>query len=148
MLILSAGTDPVFGLPGFSAARYAARIVAGRARSCTGPLHAVDYPITGTENVIRSAANDQELGVALQELPSYLQARGHDTAFIAKVLKEVRPDNVGRAATARERAQQVRQIGHETIKQVRRGFDSGCPATNLMSIEDLRQKYDPEVAFS
>lgn len=103
-----------------------------------------ESPITGTEQVIRSAANDQELGVALQELPSYLQARGHDTAFIAKVLKEVRPDDVGVAAAKRDKAQQVRQIGHQTIKQVRRGFETWCPASHLMSIKAVAD-YDPEV---
>jgi hypothetical protein len=117
---------------------------AGRiARRQLDYVERAESPVTATQKILKSAATDQELGVALQELPSWLEARGHPVDFISEVLKEVRPDDVGAAAVKRDKGFQVRDIGHQTIKQVRRGIETGTPAQHLMPIKAVAD-YDPE----
>jgi hypothetical protein len=101
-----------------------------------------ESPVAATQKILESAATDQELGVALQELPSWLEARGHPVDFIPQVLNEIRPD-VAEAVVKRDKANQVKQIGLESIKQVRRGIDSGTPAAHLFPVDKVR-KYNPD----
>jgi hypothetical protein len=84
---------------------------------------------------------DSELGVALQEVPSYLEVNGLATDFIEQVLAERCPEIADKAARLRK-AQQTSAIGRETIRKVREGVRTATPPHVLMKAEDLA-KYDP-----
>lgn len=105
-------------------------------------LSHADSPVAAAQHLIENASNPQELGVILQEVPSWLESRGHSAAFIPQVVARVRPD-VAEAATKRQKAQQAAEIGRQTIAQVRRGIDTACPAKHLMIADKVRQ-YDPD----
>lgn len=101
-----------------------------------------ESPILAAQQLIESAGTPQELGVVLQEVPSWLEARGHGTDWLPSKLAEVQPD-VAQAATKRRKAHQARDLGLTTIAQVRRGIDTACPVTHLMPADRV-SKYDPE----
>ncbi len=105
-------------------------------------LSHADSPVAAARQIIESA-KAEELGVVLEEVPNWLEARGHPTNWVPGVLADTVPE-VAAAATKRQKANQARDIGLTTIGQIRRCIDGACPASNLMSADDVRN-YDPEV---
>jgi hypothetical protein len=86
---------------------------------------------------------DAELGVALQEIPSYLEANQVPTEFVEDILKDRCPEVAAKAAKL-WKASQVRAIGHETAVQISRGIRTAAPPHVLMKPERVR-KYDPQM---
>jgi hypothetical protein len=104
-------------------------------------LEHAESPTSAAQALLENA-KPAELGVLLEEIPGWLESRNQPTGFIPKVVASIRPD-VAEAVIKRDKANQVNQIGHQTIKQIRRGLETGTPAAHLMPVS-LVQKYDPE----
>lgn len=102
----------------------------------------VTSPAVAAQQLIGDVSDD-ELGVIVDEVPRWLANRGHDTSFIPTVLERRDPE-LGKAATRRQKSDQVEQIAKQTATQIEIGIQSGCPARHLMSSEDVR-RYDPDV---
>jgi hypothetical protein len=101
-----------------------------------------DSPVTAAQRLIETAPNAEELAVILQEVPSWLESRGHPTGWVPEVVAGNVPQ-VAEALTKREKARQTAVIGKQTIEQVRRGIDTATPASHLMPADKLSQ-YGPE----
>jgi hypothetical protein len=104
-------------------------------------LENADQKQVAAQEII-SNCPDAELGVALQELPSYLEANQLPADFIEQVLRTRCPEVADKAARLRK-AKQANIIGRETIRQVRAGIRNAAPPSVLMKPEDV-EKYDPE----
>lgn len=84
---------------------------------------------------------EEELGVALQEVPAYLESNNLTTDFIEPVLAERMPDVADKAARLRK-AKQATAIGKQTARQIREGIRAAAPAHVLMDPKHIA-KYDP-----
>lgn len=89
-----------------------------------------------------SDAKPEELGVVLQEIPSWLETRGFPTDFIEPVLAGKCPDVAEKVASLRK-AQQAAAIGRQTVNQIRTGIRNNSPAKHLMTPEQVA-RYDPD----
>ena len=103
-------------------------------------LNNADKPVTAARQLV-SDARPEELGVMLQEIPSWLESRKHPTDFIEQILADKCPEVADKAARLRK-ARQASAIGRETIRRVREGIRTAAPPSVLMKSEDLA-KYDP-----
>jgi hypothetical protein len=93
-----------------------------------------------------SEAKPDELAIALQEVPSWLEARGHDASWVPSVLAERVPDVSDKAERLRK-AKQISMIGQATIEKVRSGLRSSNPP-NVMLDRDVISKCDPAAGQS
>lgn len=103
-------------------------------------LEHADQKQVAAQEII-SNCPDTELGVALQEVPAYLESNNLGTDFIAEVLKDRCPEIADKAARLRK-AQQASAIGHQTAKQIREGIRNAAPPHVLMDPKYLAV-YDP-----
>lgn len=78
----------------------------------------------------------------MQELPSYLESRGHPTDFLQELVARKYPD-VAEAHERMRRADQFSVIGRQTALAIRNGIKAAAPPRVLLSPHDAR-KYDPE----
>jgi hypothetical protein len=104
-------------------------------------VKAAPSAVSAAQQILESCP-DQELAVALQEIPSWLQSNGHPTDFVETVLRERCPD-IAEKAEVKRKAEAAAIIGHQTALQIRKGVQSGSPARVLMKRDDVR-KYDPD----
>jgi hypothetical protein len=95
----------------------------------------------GKAQKLIASANRDELGVLLQELPSYLEALGHPTDWIDPAVGQAVPE-YAKAASQLKKAKQALTIAQYNAKSLRTSFDSGRSSSVLT---DARN-YDPDAA--
>ena len=86
-------------------------------------------------------ASGEELAVILQEVPSWLENRGHPTDFVSKIVARSQPA-VTEQAEKLTKAKQASVIGRTTASTIRNGIRKGQPPRHLMALGDVA-KYDP-----
>jgi hypothetical protein len=85
-------------------------------------------------------ADREQLGVLLQELPSYLEAHGHTSDWIDTAVGQVAPE-YARATKQHQKARQALTIAEYNAKSLRASFANGRSSSVLT---DPRQ-YDPDM---
>lgn len=110
-----------------------AALIAGRT---VDHLEHAESPVAAFQKLV-DRASDDEIGSVVKNAESWLDARGHDTSFIPRVIARRLPE-VADEASKRQRAHQLRDIGVTTVEQVRRGISQGSPVTHLMPIDTVR----------
>ena len=95
----------------------------------------------GKAQKLLAAADREQLGVLLQELPDYLEARGQTTSWIDNAVAQVVPE-YATAAKRHQRAQQALLITKSNAKKLREAFAKGDMGTVII-LTDSRG-YDPE----
>ena len=85
-------------------------------------------------------ADRTELGTLLQELPAYLEARGHTTEWIDAAVGQAVPE-YAQATKKHQKAKQAVTITEYNALSLRKSFAEG---RSMSIITDARQKYDPD----
>jgi len=118
----------------------AAELRAGRYWDRTRPLldNAKEGAVAKAQNLI-AAADREQLGVLLQELPAYLEARNYPTEWIDLAVGQAVPE-YSQAAARKKKAQQALTIAQYNAKSLRESFTNGYSSG---FITDGR-KYDPD----
>lgn len=97
-------------------------------------------PFTTAKELI-SAASREELGVLLQELPAYLQARGIPAEWIDHHVATVVPE-YGDSVRRHQRAQKALAIARHNAAVLRRTFTTGDPTAAVILVDG--RKFDPD----
>jgi hypothetical protein len=117
-----------------------ARWHAGRFWARTKSLldNAKEGPFGMAQRLI-ATADRTELGTLLQELPAYLQTRGHTTEWIDTAVGQVAPE-YARATKQLKTSKQALIIAEHNAQSLRRSFAEG---RSMSILADARQ-YDPD----
>jgi hypothetical protein len=97
--------------------------------------------VTNAARQALEQATPAELGVLLQEIPSYLESVGAPTDWVHKVVAAKAPE-VAKARCKLDAAKQARVLTHHGAKLVRDGIRNGHPPTQLHLLDP--SKYDPD----
>lgn len=118
----------------------AAELRAGRYWDRTKPLldNAKEGALAKAQNLITTADREQ-LGVLLQELPAYLEARNYPTEWIDAAIGQAVPE-YAQAAARNKKAQQALTIAQYNATSLRESFANGYSSG---FITDARN-YDPD----
>jgi hypothetical protein len=118
----------------------AAELRAGRYWSRTkGVLDASKEGAFAKAQTLIASADREQLGVLLQELPSYLEAHGHTSEWLDAAIGAVVPE-YALAAGQLKKARQARTIAEYNANTLRRSFAQGHSSS---VITDTRS-YDPD----
>jgi hypothetical protein len=90
-----------------------------------------------------AAANPDELSTAIEILPSHFP--GQDVSWMEADLRTINP-RLASAAKIRQKAEQSRQMVQWAAASVRKGFETGDPATQVSYLAKVVSKYDPDRA--
>jgi hypothetical protein len=93
----------------------------------------------GAAQKLIANADREQLGVLLQELPSYLQSRGHTSDWLDTAVGQVVPE-YAQAAKKHQKAKQALTIAEHNALSLRRSFDEG---RSISILTDARS-YDPD----
>ena len=104
-------------------------------------LSHADSPVAAAQHLIENASNPQELGVILQEVPSWLESRGHSAALS----RRLSPVSVRRCRGSDETAEGTTGSGNRSPdhRASSTRYRPACPAKHLMIPDKVRQ-YDPD----
>lgn len=98
------------------------------------------------QDLVNNASPD-ELGVLLQELPAYLEAKGHASDYLDTLVQEVAPE-YKRARRRADVARQALTIAEANAKKLRNRYQNTLPGdfrnqgTRVITYE---QRYDPDL---
>jgi hypothetical protein len=94
----------------------------------------------GKAQQLIASADREQLGVLLQELPSYLEAHGHTSEWLDTAVGQAVPE-YAQATKQHQKAQQALTIAEYNRKSLRSSFAQG---RSISILTDARQKYDPD----
>jgi hypothetical protein len=97
-----------------------------------GVLDAADTKATSTASQLIANASREELGVLLEELPSYFTARGSESEWIEPTIAQVVPE-YGAAKEQLTKASAAAQFIESAARAIQKGFDTGSvPSAQLI----------------